>query len=988
MSDYDFFELTGLPFDPPTKKVDEILEAVGKKKTGLEGLFNSESQPLKKAIWAEQKDFLKDKLLEIIKENKITAIYTELAEARTKKGINNLTEAVRILKQHGRHIATIGEINSQSNRTKLSKQHVEQIYLNLDFTITKIEPLKTKLEFPNNADTIFEKIEALSKETNKKPGYNTSLAVVTDLYSLTAYMAKEPENSEEYRSKPAIELKNMLKGFYKDATEMPPNISAFFVDLTQLGASHVFDSEKHREGYDTYLKYKSPELTKLFNTLKQLPQSSLLDNEFADACIKEIFSIFNNYEIALNVYNSEAGLQNSPYLPQKAIFPVKCSNCQNIVEFEDESEAKKINECAFCHKSLYKQCSKCHKLVLVSLDKCPECGFVFASAALFAKYYAAAEQALRQNNFESARKNLFDAQTADPSEKARIAELEARIASEEKKFETKASLAKIQAKFDGAKNLSSSKKADICIDILKESPNFQPAGDFLRATPPEPCKSFTIGLDTIAGNANLSWPPSGEKGVTYRILRKPGKDLPVNGMDGEILLDNSNDISFRDKTIQPGRYYSYAVCAIRYGIFSSIVGKAVFLLADITNLHGEQLDKTIRLTWDTPRNCTGVSITRTSEGKTETLTNCATGSYEDTSIKFGVAYTYRLCANYTDLPPSMGLSMVITPTIQIKSFSIQAEQLSNTTCKISWDIAQSGIALRILVDEKLAREVKSDTRSCEITLAADGFKTVAVLAHSGGEWLRSLNDLQINTYSPLIIDKSASQLRDEAIVGIQGAAYNVSLHIKITGAIPKNVTGFYYTARTKSSVGEKAPWASQDEIGIAADIHKMVVSAYQNEGKIIYTERSGNAYSYYVSLFTIYNFNGKEVVSGASKCRFDRPLNADIFWRVGKNLFGGLKLYIEIRSNRSFERIPELVLCACPDGMHLLSANDPKGQKIETIPELKMLSEERTYSNSYDIKSNVQSRMLKGMKLFLFESAPVANENYVLHWAKDFNGKI
>ena len=72
-------------------------------------------------------------------------------------------------------------------------------------------------------------------------------------------------------------------------------------------------------------------------------------------------------------------------------------------------------------------------MVLASLDKCPytDCGFVFASAAMFSKYFAAAEEALRKSDFDLARKYLFDAQSADPSEKRRIDQLNATINSEE-----------------------------------------------------------------------------------------------------------------------------------------------------------------------------------------------------------------------------------------------------------------------------------------------------------------------------------------------------------------------------------------------------------------------------------------------------------------------------------------------------------------------------------------------------------------------------
>jgi predicted RNA-binding Zn-ribbon protein involved in translation (DUF1610 family) len=1034
MADYELFGLTGLPFDPPEKAPKKVKEAIEKKLKELGTSLGNESQQLKRNEYNGAIAFLKaclgegDASLPIFDGGKLNALYIELAETRTKKEISILKATVDFQKQSGAHVITNGTIRTQVRKTRLSKENVEKIYQEAGFTISTVDPNKAYPKFPTNADKIYDELKVLRGMKDQNP-QGHDLAMCVDLYAFTAYLSSTPgnaaENPVEYKSKSTSELKSILDGFSRPLSQRNDPLGKLLASIASAGKSYVFNSEDSRAAYEKHLLYRSPQMEKIFAIIQTVPDTEKYEPKFAESCIKQISTVFGEYDIALAIYNKEAGIKDEPYIPEKAVFHVKCSHCQNLSEFADVTDAQKINKCSHCGKALYKQCNKCKKPVLASLDKCPECGFVFASTAMFAKFFAAAEQALRRSDFEQARNNLFQAQSADPSEKARTAELEVRINAEEKKYEkpvndlrkliadkcfqqasvvladtigrfpglnvsafdsqVKAALNGARTAFANAKSLSSSKQADACLAILQECADFKPAVDLLRATPPEPCKSFSVGLDSDGGNANLSWAHSTEFGVTYRIIRKQGSAIPANEMDGEILLDNTTDTAHRDKGIQPGRNYSYAAFTARYGVFSSAVGKTVVLLADVTDPRCEQIDTTIRLTWNNPKNCTGVSIKRTAEGSTTTLTNNANGSFEDKGVKYGVAYTYKLCANYNGLSPSRGVELVITPMVKIDSFTIRTEQSKGNTYKVFWDIKRNGIDLRILVDEKQYRELTSDSRSCELVLPADGFHTITVLAYSGGTWLRSSNSSQVNTYSPCSIDKPASQFREKPIVGLGDSAYNVELHLKVSEPIPNNVVGFYYAVRTKSLSGEGAPWVDKQETGKAPDIRKIGLSAYKSSGEIVCSETAREEGSYYVSLFTIYNFSGTEVVSNAAKCRFDRPLTADLFWKVSKGMLGGLRLTIEITANRPFERIPELVLCACSDGQHLLSQSDAKGRKLQTFPETKAKAPGQTYKGTYEISNGVA---LKGLKLFLFEAAAVPNENYTLRWTKGFSGKV
>jgi len=1020
LADYklsDMFDVIGLPFDPPEKAPKKIKVAIDKTKKELNESLGTATQQL-------ERDELNKKLRSLDKffgsDGKLSPDYEEEAKTRTRQEMEKLSATVALLSQSGSRWYTEGTLRIHRQKTKLSKEHVEEIFKAAGFNKSEIDPLKAFPKFPTNAEKTFIELEALRKSKDPNPNA-ADLTKSTDMYAFTAYLVGEPDNAAEYRSKSTPELASLLDGFAKKFAMRNDDLGKLCASLATAGKSYFFNSEDNRQAYETFLKYKTPNLTQLFSSIGRVSKLDLLDPKFAEGCIKQISAVFGSYDVSLAIYNKEAGLKDEPYIPVTAVFHVKCHHCQNLIEFADITEAQRANKCSHCGQVLYKQCKKCHKNVLVSLDKCPECGFVFVSVAMYTKYFAAAEQALRRGDFESARSSMFQAQSVDPSEKKRTDELAARIDAEEKRYEKpinelrkliadkmfqKASLAvanisgidissfemqintllsQVQAKFENAKKLSPSKRADEYLAILQDCVDFEPAINYLQATSPEPCKNFSVSINTSAGHANISWSRSLELGVNYRLVRKQGKEIPANEKDGEILLNDSKETSYQDKGILPACWYGYAVFAIRYGIFSSATGQVLLLLADVTNARAEQFDKTVRLTWNPPPNCTGITIRRVLNGTETVLTNNAHNSFEDKNIQYGTAYSYKLCANYINLSSSKGVDLVITPMPQINSFSITAKQLKECNYKVSWNINQNGIDLRVLVNEKLVRELKSDAGSCDLELPPDGFHTITIMAFSGGGWLRSENSPQINTYMPCSVDKVASYLHESAITSLQGSAYNLELHLKVGGLIPRNVAGFHYAVKTGASQNR---WPGVQDIGKDADIQRIGISAYRKNDEILYTETAREESGYYVSLFTIYDMNGKEVVSNPKPCRFERPLTASVFWKITKSFLGGMKLFIEISGNRPLTRIPELVLCVCSSSQHLLSPTDTKAKQLLKIPEIELGTPQKAYSGSYDVKTDLSTKQLRDIKFFLFEISLVPGEKFSFPWATGFKGKV
>ena len=1019
MAEYDLFQLINFPFDPPEKNGKKVKDKIEETKKELNATLGTATQQLERDEINKKISFLNTKSASIfMSDGKLDPQYYDLAKARTDEEIESLKAAVSLLKNSGMHVVTNGTIRSQRSKTKLSKENIEKVYRDAKFSILEIDPLKAMPKFPTNAEKTFDEIEALRQIKNPDPN-GADLTLVKDLYSFVAYLSGEPENAAAYKTKSTSELANLLGGFAKQFSARNDDLGKLCASLVASARSYVFDSDNNRQAYNAYLLYKSPSLTQLFNTMKRNTEANLLDSKIAENCIKQISEIFGDYDIALAIYNKEAGLQNNPYIPEKAIFLVRCSHCQNIVEFSDAQEAQEKNKCTFCEKPLYKACNKCHKGVLVSSDRCLECGYVFVSPAMFAKHFASAEKALQESNFKEARNYLYDAESADPSEKDKIIELKARISALEEKYEKpvndlhkliaekkfqKASeelaaiivtfpklnvaafetqintvISQVTLAFSNSKKLTQSKQADTCLEILSICSDFRPAIDFLLATPPLSCKSLSIGVDTTACYATISWSRSAEQGITYRIVRKTGKTLPLNELDGEILQDNIQETTYRDTTLVPGLWYSYAVFAIRHRVFSSAVGNTIVLLAEVKDVHCEQLDTTIRITWNAPQNCTGITIYRKHNSKESVLANNAHGSFEDKDVKFGVLYSYKLCANYVDLSPSQGIVAAITPTVKVEPFSIQAKQIKDNIYKISWDIKRSEIDLRILVNEKDTRKLKADSTNCEIELPPDGSHTISVLAFSGGDWLRSKNDITLFTYLSCQIDKDLTMFREPSMAHGQAG-----LLIKLINPLPKNVSGFFYTIRTKNSPNESAPWADINEIKSAQDIHRISLTEYQKGNELIDTKLVQDKSSYYVSLFTIYNINGKEIISTPQKCRLNRPLEANVFWKIDKTFLGGLKLSIEITANRPFERIPKWILKSSDE---FLISHSAGGTELLVIPEVVSMQPQKVYKNNYDIPA-MSLGQIKNKNFFLFEAERIETEDFAVRWNKGFSGKV
>lgn len=1027
MAEFDLFDMVGLAFDPPETNAKQIKKKIERKKEEIGSALGRETQQTTRDALQAQIDFLDSIVTQILSSDGkklIDSAYKSLADKKTAEELSALSATVELLVITGGHTITESTVRHYKKESRLSIEHVKKVFLDAGFEIVDKDPLAAFPKFPTNADRICSELAALRNTKDPNPnGADTSVNV--DLYSFAAYISNDIENMTLYKALETKELWAIFDPASRRYSQRNDDLGKLCGSLSAAAKTYVFSSDENRAAYERHLVYRSEELTKLFSTMKKAPEETLLSPKFADPCINIICNYFPEYEVALAIYNKEAGFTDIYYWPTVWVYTIKCSYCGSVNEFDSEADAVKKNSCKNCHKPLFKSCDKCRKAIPVFKDSCPHCGYVFASAALFSKFFQQAEAAFRRSDFDLARQYLFQAQTAAPAEKARVDRLNGQIDEKEKEFKepvnrlnqlikerkyftARTELGTIISKypnlnisefdkriteelhnadklFSSAINYSASKKADVCIAILMQCVDYYPALSFLQATAPTPCSSVKVVPASSAGVINISWAHSTEQGVSYRLVRKKGSNVPSSESDGDILADKTSATSFIDEHIKPGDAYTYAVYTLRYGVYSSPVAKTGILYADVKNLHISQYGQTVRISWDAPNSSLGATIQRSCDGRTIMLTDSAHGSYEDSTTQYGKTYSYKVFANYNGPSRSDGVESVITPLPMVDAFSIHASKVKDNIYKVSWTIKQHGIALRIMVNGNLSVEVKSNDEFAQVSLPKETYCKISVLAFSSGEWIASDNSIDINTYTSCEIDKNETCMEETMISGHNGNSYRIDLRIHIAGRIPSNVSAFYYVVRTATSANR---WPTLEDVGKSEDIQRMPIAVYSKQGYIPYQDFILNETTFFVSVYTCYSVKGKDVISEPQRLKIDRPLIANLFWSVSYGLFDGLQLSIEMSGNKKIEYIPELLLCVCDSNQFVVSKDDKNAQLIMKIPACELDVPTDEYRKTFQVNTDLPARYLKKCKYFLFEQDIARGDNITLRWKQGFSGKV
>ena len=273
-----------------------------------------------------------------------------------------------------------------------------------------------------------------------------------------------------------------------------------------------------------------------------------------------------------------------------------------------------------------------------------------------------------------------------------------------------------------------------------------------------------------------------------------------------------------------------------------------------------------------------------------------------------------------------------------------------------------------------------------LSLKTKLFCTIEICAYSSGQWIHSNNSIEVNTYTACGIDKTRTQIDESIISDVDGTKYRIDMKIYLSGKILPNVSSFYYTVRTSK---DRIKWASLDDIGKIEDLNKLPLGIFQKNGYLPYQAFVQYETDFYVTVFTCYTVEGKEILSDPKTLKINRPLNANLFWLVTNKMFDVPKLSIELIGNRPLEYLPELYLCICDENHFLSSKDDKNGHIILKVPACDLGGNLTEYRNVYPIETSMSIKTLKKCKFFLFCKQDTTSKDKIQQrWKQGFLGKI
>lgn len=316
---YDFFTLTGLPFDPPDKSQRRVEKAISEAVSKISSQLGREPQQLYRYAFQTQIDFLKQQSALINTAGWLEASkhFDELASKRKEQECEKVQFTASLLAQNGIRSLDKGILRSFRMKTGLSIETLIQV---LEKSRIDLLPgtFSGKLpNFPTNGERIQIKLEELRATKDPNPnGPDTSR--VTDLYVFAAYLMDDLGHADIYKNLSTSELKTIFDLATRKYSCRNDNLGKLCGSISSSASHYVFNSDDSRKGYEALMLYHHVALQSFFDALKILPTGILLQPDFAEKCIKLIGVFFPDYETALAIYNKEGNLSDVPYLPNKS----------------------------------------------------------------------------------------------------------------------------------------------------------------------------------------------------------------------------------------------------------------------------------------------------------------------------------------------------------------------------------------------------------------------------------------------------------------------------------------------------------------------------------------------------------------------------------------------------------------------------------------------------------------------------------------------
>ena len=155
MAEFDLFELTGLPFDPPEKLPKKVKIAIDKKLKELGTSLGSSTQQIERDEKKSQIDFLNGiagKIFSTDGKKLNDSEYQPLVSQRVNAELKRLRSTATLMAQTGSLQISDGTVKFHRRERKLSEEHVREVFESLGFSIVTIDPLGAFPKFPTNAE--------------------------------------------------------------------------------------------------------------------------------------------------------------------------------------------------------------------------------------------------------------------------------------------------------------------------------------------------------------------------------------------------------------------------------------------------------------------------------------------------------------------------------------------------------------------------------------------------------------------------------------------------------------------------------------------------------------------------------------------------------------------------------------------------------------------------------------------------------------------
>ncbi len=461
----------------------------------------------------------------------------------------------------------------------------------------------------------------------------------------------------------------------------------------------IFDPKKPeaRTKYDNTLQYIT--LVPLFEVLKSQPNEVKKEDKFVEHYLSKIKAVFDSDELAIAIYNKEAGLLSDPYEPAKVTISIRCSNCGTMNSFPSHEHAKK-GKCQICGLPFYVPCPNCGQLIPASSNVCASCNFNVGEFHKTRQYFTNAKNALLKGDMNEAHLYLEQAMTADPkrAELGKIPDfndvsrkiqtgyeqyskyftgitnliasksfVKAKAECENVKrnypsLDISSHMKKINEALDKAKAMMPSPTdytegaALKCFEILEMVVDYLPAKEHLRKVNLTPPTDFrVVALQGAAFGVSISYSPSKHSRVAYYLTRND-KHVPATYTDGVILLKESTQTRYEDSKIEPGKAYYYAVFVTREGVVSPGASARFAYYADVEKLEAMPVGAIASISFQLPTNAMGVRIFRKENGipssandpQAQLVCPNSRTAFEDKSVQLDHQYGYLVQAIYSE----------------------------------------------------------------------------------------------------------------------------------------------------------------------------------------------------------------------------------------------------------------------------------------------------------------------------------------------------